>query len=131
MNKYQPLFRVELVLINRRSWEPKYFLSIRSGKVVFRTSFAPIEFVAPFKKRFRFSVSHLVLGMVTKLLKFILNGDILRSNQFFLSVKMFLTRFGRRIFGIHPKIWCLNFKPQYLQNYSSPTKVFEQVRKRT
>ena len=30
---------------------------------------------------------------------------------------------------MHPKIWCLNFKPQYLQNYSSPTNDLYSVRK--
>ena len=32
---------------------------------------------------------------------------------------------------MHPKIWCLNFKPQYLQNYSSPTNDLYSVRKRS
>ena len=35
-----------------------------------------------------------------------------------------LTRNGGGIFWMPPKIWCLNFKPQYLQNYSSPTNDF-------
>ena len=42
-----------------------------------------------------------------------------------------LTLNGPGHFRIHPKIWCLNFKPQYLLNYSSPTKDSERVRKRT
>ena len=32
---------------------------------------------------------------------------------------------------IHPKIWCLIFKPQYLLNYSSPTNDLQRVRKKT
>ena len=31
---------------------------------------------------------------------------------------------------MHPKIWCLNFKPQYLQKYLSPTNDLYSVRKR-
>ena len=36
-----------------------------------------------------------------------------------------------RKFRIHPKIWCLNFKPQYLLNYSSPSHDLQRVRKKT
>ena len=42
-----------------------------------------------------------------------------------------LTRNGGGNFWMHPKIWCLNFKPQYLQNYLSPTNDLYSVQKRT
>ena len=42
-----------------------------------------------------------------------------------------LTRNGGGNFCMHPKIWCLNFKPQYLQNYLSPTNDLYSVRKRS
>ena len=42
-----------------------------------------------------------------------------------------LTRNGGENFLMHPKTWCLNFKPQYLQNYSSPTNDLYNVRKRS
>ena len=45
--------------------------------------------------------------------------------------KGFLTLNGQGHFRIHPKIWCLNFKPQYLFNYSSPTKDSWRVQKKT
>ena len=41
------------------------------------------------------------------------------------------TRIGGKIFGIHPKIWCSHFKPQYLQNDSSPTNDLYIVPKRS
>ena len=42
-----------------------------------------------------------------------------------------LTRNGGGNFWMHPKIWCLNLKSQYLQNYSSPTNDLYSVQKRS
>ena len=42
-----------------------------------------------------------------------------------------LTRIGGGNFWLHSKVWCLNFKPQYLQNFSSPTNDFYSVRKKS
>ena len=44
---------------------------------------------------------------------------------------MVLTVNGPGHFRIHSKIWCLNFIPQYLLNYSCPTNDSWRVRKKT
>ena len=49
----------------------------------------------------------------------------------FQRANLLLTRNGGGNFWMHPKIWCLNFKPQYLQNYVSPTNDLYSVRKRS
>ena len=53
---------------------------------------------------------------------------IFKSKRIF---KNHLTRNGGGNYWMHPKIWCLNFKPQYLQNYVSPTNDLYSVRKRS
>ena len=42
-----------------------------------------------------------------------------------------LTRNRGGNFWMHPKTWCLNFEPQYLQNYSSPRNDLYSVQKRS
>ena len=53
------------------------------------------------------------------------------STIFCVNFLHLLTRVGGRIFGFHPKIWYLNFKSQYLQNFSSPTNDLYSVRKKS
>ena len=51
--------------------------------------------------------------------------------QFLVLRLFYLTLSWPGRFWIHPKIGCLNFKPQYLLNYSSPTNDLYSVRKRS
>ena len=54
-----------------------------------------------------------------------------RWPDFFQKKIQYLTRNGGGNFWMHPKIWCLNFKPQYLQNYLSLTNDLYSIRKRS
>ena len=57
----------------------------------------------------------LALALALQLLLLLVHSRQLHNNKYTLTDKV------KHYFGIHPKIWCLNFKPLYLQTYSSPT----------